>query len=211
MAPIHGILGFRVSGSNNSCLDHRQVELLNPDDTIKAVRPATQQEAELWDTMLEIDGALVEVKSNAKGFKERNAELIADVQSLTGSNEAYRRELENLRVYVEANWISPAIPPATVPTLDMFAEIVQSHNAQKKRLLDKAREIWQIPPGTDIFDFMFRQLQHLNGEMTTETEERRRATIRERERAAGSAATEAHLAEMRARSAGTPVRDNPQA
>jgi hypothetical protein len=112
--------------------------------------------------------------------RQAAATASADLKSVAASNEAYREEMRKLREFAELNWVSPVLPPATVPTLDMFAEIVQSHKAQKKRLLDKAREIWQIEPGTDIIDFVFRQLQHLNGEMAVETEQRRQQVIENR-------------------------------
>lgn len=150
-------------------------------------RPATAEETALWGAAMAAKTALRKMTDAVAGAdavlrekSDANAHLLADNHSLKSSCNAYQEELERLRVYAEANWVSPVLPPRTVPTLDMFAEIVQSHNAQKKRLRDKALEIWKIEPGTDIFEFMFRQLQHLNGEMSTETEERRRKTIKER-------------------------------
>lgn len=192
MKGLEELLGFRITGNPDSCIDHRRIELLDSvTGNIKATRPATHQEVDLWNALQDHTFALEAANAGAKEVADNNAHLLADNRSLKASCNAYQDELEKLRVYVEANWISPVLPPRTVPTLDMFAEIVQNHNAQKKRLLDKACEIWQIEPGTDIIDFVFRQLQHLNGEMAVETERRR--------------------AEYVNRVAGRPVRDNPQA
>lgn len=192
MKGLEELLGFRITGSPDSCIDHRRVEILTADgESVKAVRPATHQEIDLWQALVGTEAGMNEAAGTLREALDTNAQLLADNQSLKQSCNAYQDELEKLRLLAEKNWVSPALPPRTVSTLDMFAEIVQSHKAQKKRLLDKAREIWQIEPGTDIIDFVFRQLQHLNGEMAVKTEQRRQ--------------------EYTNRVAGRPVRDNPQA
>lgn len=192
MKGLEELLGFRITGSPDSCIDHRRIEILSADgESVKAVRPATHQEIDLWQALVGTEVGMNEAAGTLREALDTNAQLLADNRSLKASCNAYQEELEKLRVYVEANWVSPVLPPRTVPTLDMFAEIIQSHKAQKQRLLDKAREIWQIEPGTDIIDFVFRQLQHLNGEMAVETERRRMEYVN--------------------RVAGRPVRDNPQA
>lgn len=204
MKGLEELLGFRISGSANTCLEHRQVELLSEDgESIKAVRPATHQEVDLWMALLGHEEGMREAQAAMSRAMQKNhedwASVKADNQSLTASCEAYRRELDNLRAYVEANWVSPVKPPATVPTLDMFAEIVQSHNQQKQRLLDKARELWHIEPGTDIIEFMFQRLRDMNGETLAETEARRRQVIENRANAQRGGRAQAEWAEEQSR------------
>lgn len=174
MHPVEQVLGFRINQMR------RQVETLGKQGEVLQVRPATEHEISLWSEVMENYAA-----------RQGAVEARADAKSLAASCEAYREELNRLRRLAEGNWVSPALPPENVSVYDMFDEIVASHLLQKKRLLDKAREIWKIEPGVDIIDFVFRQLQHLNGEMAVETEQRRMDYIN--------------------RVAGRPVRDNPQA
>lgn len=178
MKGLEELLGFRISGNQDSCLDHRRIEILDAvTGNIKATRPATLQEVELWQALLDYERHALEreevLKVKEAQFRGSQAAMEADNLSLRASCNAYRDELEKLRVYAIANRVTPQEPSESVSTLELMAQIVQSHNAQKKRLLDKAREIWQIEPGVDIIDFMFRQLQHINGEMAVDTERRR--------------------------------------
>lgn len=156
MHPVEKVLGFRVNQMRG------QVETLDASGEVRAVRPATERESALWSEVMENYAA-----------RQSAIQASADLKSVVASNEAYREELNKLRSLAEDHWVSPALPPANVPTADMFEEIMLSHKRQKQRLLDKAREIWQIDPGVDIIDFIFRQLQHINGEMAAETERRR--------------------------------------
>lgn len=207
MKGLEESLGFRVSGPPNG----RKVELLSREgDEVKAVRPATPQEADLWQALLGQEEGMRVAGDSVQRWMHEATQARADVNSLKSSCEAYRQELEKLRVYAEANYPRPGMVTEQNTTLELFSGIVQSHNRQKQRLLDKAREIWEIPPGTDIFEFMFRQLQHITGELAAETDQRRAEYV-SRIRPANSEAMYEHLAETQGKTAGRPVRDAPQA
>lgn len=186
MHPVEQVLGFRVNQMRG------QVETLDKQGKVTAVRPATEHESALWSEVMENYAA-----------RQSAIEASADLKSVVASNEAYREQLKKLRELAERFWIHPQPPGFERDTLELFIEIFASHNAQKHRLRQKALEIWQIEPGVDIFDFMFRQLQHLNGEMAVETEQRRQETIKER--VAELAEVEARMDEMHKRAAGEQV------
>ena len=174
-------------------------------------RPATPEESLLW-------GQAVVHKQALNRMTDIVAQTDVDRRSLEASCKAYKEELEKLRVYAQANSYEPQTPSEQTTTLELFAAIVQTHDEQKKRLLQKAREIWDIPPGTDIIDFMFRQLQHINGELMHETEQRRIEHVRARSvsqfanEMQAKPSMDEYLNELHGRAAGTRVvRDNPQA
>lgn len=76
---LAGDVGFRVSGSQ---LYYGE----NP-------RPATREEQLLW-------GRAVQAKAAFKSSHHKNAELIADSQSLMAANEAYRDQLQKLHDFL---------------------------------------------------------------------------------------------------------------
>ena len=131
-------------------------------------RPATREEKLLW-------GRAVQAKAAFKASQHKVAIAEAENNSLKASCNAYREELQRLHDFMGHRY--PILE--TDDVIEFVMNTVVNLQTGKDNLLKKAREIYEIPPGSDIFEFMLQQLRHMTGEMAPETEARRQQTIKE--------------------------------
>jgi hypothetical protein len=167
-------------------------------------RPASREEVLLW-------GRAVQAKAAFRASQHREAIADAENNSLKASCNAYREELQRLHDFMGHRYPIRE----TDDVIEFVMDTIVNLQTGKDNLLKKAREIYEIPPGSDIFEFMLHQLRHMTGEMAPETEQRRRDTIKERaERFPGDPMNSMladELDKVQAKIAGRPVRDSPQA
>lgn len=94
--PAFNQLNWRVEGEH--------VCFLDPNGKVRAKRPASVQEIEIWGLYKEqIDVGQEEIQRIIK-HEQNEVELRADIKSLTASCEAYRAELGKLARYLAENW-----------------------------------------------------------------------------------------------------------
>lgn len=101
MKGLEELLGFRITGSPDSCIDHRRIELLDSvTGNIKATRPATHQEVDLWNALQDHTFALEAANAGAREVADNNAQLLVDNRSLKASCNAYQEQLQKLFVFL---------------------------------------------------------------------------------------------------------------
>jgi len=94
--PAFNQLNWRVEGEH--------VCFLEPSGGVRAKRPATAQEIEIWRLYKEqLDVGQDEIQRIIK-HEQNEVELHADIKSLTASCEAYRTELGKLADHLAENW-----------------------------------------------------------------------------------------------------------
>lgn len=183
-AQLAGDVGFQVSGNQVYYGE-------NP-------RPATREEVLLW-------GRAVQAKAAFKASQHREVVADAENNSLKTSCNAYREELQRLHDFMGHRY--PILE--TDDVIEFVMNTIVNLQTGKDNLLKKAREIYEIPPGSDIFEFMLERLKDMTGENIAATEKRRAEAIAERaERFPGDPMNSMladKLDEMQARTAGRPV------
>lgn len=145
-AALTGELGFQV-------LVHSVYYGENP-------RPATREEQLLWDQA-------VQAKTTFKNVYRKNAELVADNQSLLAANEAYREQLQKLHDFLAHKYPIQPTDDCIEYAMDRLVGLEHRKNELRKKIL----EIWQMPPGVDVFDFMLERLKDMTGENMEATEQ----------------------------------------
>lgn len=159
MHPVEKVLGFRVNQMRD------QVETLDKNGVVTNVRPATTHESALWSEVMENYAA-----------RQASAQASADLKSVVAANEAYREQLQKLHDFLAHKY--PIMPTDDCIEYAMNRLVGLEH--RKNELRKKILEIWQMPPGVDVFDFMLERLKDVTGENMEATEKRRADTIKER-------------------------------
>lgn len=177
MKGLEELLGFRITGNPNSCIDHRRIEILSADgDSVKAVRPATHQEIDLWQALVGTEVGMQQAAGTLREALDTNAQLLADNRSLKASCDAYREQLQKLHDFLAHKYPIQPTDDCIEYAMDRLVGLEHRKNELRKRIL----EIWQMPPGVDVFDFMLERLKDVTGENMEATEKRRADTIKER-------------------------------
>lgn len=189
MESLEQLLGFRISGSPDTVVEQRRVEILSADfEGIRAVRPATVQEVDLWMALLgheegmkqaadAFERARADFVAASQAQTDRRVQLEADKRSLEASNEAYRLQLQ--------------------------------------KLYEGIKYIVHIEPTDDAVEKALQLINVAHNQpQAAEAAEKRRHEYVNRERFPGdpmNSVLQGELDKAHDRIAGRPVRDNPQA